>query len=341
MAIALPYSRSEVKERAKSEWRGATNVTLPTFSADFKNLNTAAIAHDVRHASELGFWGTLVASESGTTVEEYLEFLRTAVDAAPNGFRVAAHLSFDTVDEVLLVAEAAQEAGAEAALLSYPPGFRPKSPAEIVEWTSFIAERTDLALILFAVMTWGFKPLHPSGFPPEALQAMAKLETAAAIKFEAGGPAMMTAFTDVHRRCAEHVIVENPMEQYAPAIMSQYEDVRWIGTSAYESFGDRVPRVLKAIADGDWDEGMSLFWSYQPAREAKGAFHATFSGANLIHRNGWKYLGWLQGFNGGLLRMPQMRLNPNQMKSLRIGIEASGFDVPADDAGFYDGRIEG
>jgi 4-hydroxy-tetrahydrodipicolinate synthase len=83
---------------------------------------------------------------------------------------------------------------------------------------------------------------------------------------------------------------------------------------------------------------MEVFWSYHPAREAKGQFHATFAGAGLIHRNGWKYLGWLQGFNGGLLRMPAMRLNPGQMKGLRAGAVASGFDVPADDADFWTGR---
>jgi 4-hydroxy-tetrahydrodipicolinate synthase len=90
---------------------------------------------------------------------------------------------------------------------------------------------------------------------------------------------------------------------------------------------------------GQHDQAMEMFWSYNPGREAKGAFHATFGGANLIHRNGWKYLAWLQGFNGGLLRMPQMRLAPGQMKSLRAGLAASGFDLPADDAGFYQGRV--
>ena len=74
--------------------------------------------------------------------------------------------------------------------MSYPPSFVPTKPRDIVEHTELIAEHTDLALILFAVMTWGFKPLHPSGFPPEALEELARLQTAAALKFEAGGPAM-------------------------------------------------------------------------------------------------------------------------------------------------------
>jgi dihydrodipicolinate synthase/N-acetylneuraminate lyase len=335
--MSLPYSRGEIKDRARAEWRGACNVTLPSFTPDFAGLQEDAIRHDVRHAAGLGFWGTLVASECGTTVDEYIRFLEIAQDAAPDGFKTVAHLSFSTVEESLRVASAAEAIGTEAALLSYPPGYRPTSAEDIVEHTRYVAERTDLALILFAVMTWGFKPLHPSGFPPEALEQMVRLDNAAALKYEVGGPTMHACFADAWRRCSDHVLVQNPMEQHAPALVSSY-GVQWFGTSGYEAFGDRVPRVLAALHDGDWDGAMSTFWSYQAGREAKGAFHATFAGANLIHRVGWKYLGWLQGFNGGLLRMPQMRLQPGQMKSLRAGLTASGFELPESDDGFYGGR---
>ena len=91
------------------------------------------------------------------------------------------------------------------------------------------------------------------------------------------------------------------------------------------------PRYFKLLHEGKWDEGMELYWSYQAAREAKGAFHATFGGANLIHRVGWKYLSWLNGYSGGLLRMPQMRSLPNQMAALRTGLARSGFTLPEND----------
>lgn len=335
--MALPYTRAEAKDRARNTWHGMCNVTLPSFTADFRDLNPAAIAHDVRRAHQFGFWGTLIASECGTTAEEYTRFMEIAADAAPPGFRLVAHLSFSTVEEELAAANAAETLGYEAALLSYPPSFVPRSAHDIVEHTAYVAERTDLALILFGVMTWGFKALDPTGFPTDALEEMVRLCTAAALKYECGGSASMTAFTDVYRRCAEHVIVENPMEQHGPALVDRF-GVQWFGTSAYESFGDRVPRWHELLRNGKWDEAMEVFWSYQPAREAKGAFHASFSGAGLIHRVGWKYLSWLNGFNGGLLRMPQMRLQPGQMKALRAGLAASGFDLPADDRDFYTGR---
>lgn len=336
--MPVPYARDEVKDRAREHWQGACNVTLPSFTADFSGLNQRGIAHDVQLAAQHGFWGTLVASESGTTTDEYISFMRIAAEAAPAGFALMTHLSFSTVEESVRVAKAAEELGYEAALLSYPPSFVPGSANDIVEHTRYVAERTDLALVLFAVMTWGFKSLHASGFPPAAIKEMAQLETAAALKYEAGGAASMTALADIHRRVGDLVLIENPMEQYGPVQIDRF-GTQWIGTSGYEAFGDRVPRWFDLLRHGKWDEGMEVFWSYHAAREAKGAFHATFAGANLIHRPGWKYLGWLQGYNGGLLRMPQMRLVPGQMKALRAGLAASGYPLLEDDGDFYAGRF--
>lgn len=337
--MALDYTRSEIKDRARAEWVGGCTVTLPSFTPDFSDLNEAGIRHDVARAAELGFWGSLVASESGTSFEEYKHFLEVAADAAPKGFRIVSHLSFDTVEQSIEVAKLSEALGIEAGLLSYPQSFRPKSAAEVVEHTKYVTDNTDLAMILFASSSWGFKPLDTTGFPLAALPEMVRLESAAALKYEGGGGAVMSAFSQVHALCSDHVLVQNPMEQHAP-VQSRAYGVRWWGTSGYDSFGDRVPRMMALLNESRYDEAMDLFWQYNPAREAKGAFHATFAGANLIHRQGWKYLGWLNGFNGGLLRMPQMRLNPGQMKSLRAGLAASGFDLPASDEDFYAGRAQ-
>lgn len=336
--MALPYRRNEVKERARQTWKGACNVTLPSFNSSFRALNRKAIAHDVKLAASMGYWGTLVAGECGTTFDEYREFMEIAAEAAPKGFALVVHLSFDTVGEMVKAAKNAEALGFEGSLLSYPPSFRPKTAQQIVSFTREIAEATDIAQILFGVATWGFRSLHPSQFPPEALAEMARFPTSAAIKYEANAPGMISGIADLRRRCGKDVIIECPLEQYAPGLVDWY-GMPWIGTSAYESFGDRVPRWFRLLHEGKWDAAMELYWSYQPAREAKGAFHASFAGANLIHRVGWKYLGWLNGFNGGLLRMPQMRLAPNQMRQLRMGLANSGFKLPETDDGFFEGRL--
>lgn len=336
--MALPYNRNEVKDRARETWHGMCNVIMPSFTSDFTGLNREGIAHDVRRSAELGFWGTLVVSEAGTSFEQYVEFMEIAADAAPDEFRLVAHLSFSTHEESVRAADVAENLGYEAALPAYPPNLTFTSSKEIVDYTHDLASATDLALILFGVETWSFRDIHPAGFPPDALEEMARIETAAAIKYEANSPGMVAGMADLLRRCGELVLIQNPMEQNAPG-MIEWFGMQWMGTSNYEMYGDRVPRWFQMIHDGKWDEGMELYWSYQDLREAKGAFHKTFSGANLIHRNGWKYLQWLQGFNGGLLPMPQMRLQGSQMRRFRKAAAASGFEVPDSDDGFIEGRF--
>jgi dihydrodipicolinate synthase/N-acetylneuraminate lyase len=337
--MPLPYRRAEVKDRVRATWKGACNVTLPSFTASFDGLNVGAIEHDVRLAAKMGYWGTLVASECGTTFDEYREFMEIAAGAAPKGFALVTHLSFDQPGQMIEAANTAAALGFEGSLLSYPPAFRAANAQDIVSFTRQIVDATDIAQILFGVATWGFRALHPSQFPPDALAAMARFDTSAAIKYEANAPGMISGIADLLRRCKDDVIIECPLEQYAPGLVDWY-GMQWMGTSAYESFGDRVPRWFRMLHEGQWDAAMELYWSYQSAREAKGAFHASFNGANLIHRNGWKYLGWLHGFNGGLLRMPQMRLAPNQMRQLRVGLTLSGFQLPETDEGFFEGRIQ-
>jgi hypothetical protein len=50
-------------------------------------------------------------------------------------------------------------------------------------------------------------------------------------------------------------------------------------------------------------------------------------------------MSWLQGYSGGMLRMPHLRILPNQMRALRQGFAASGFSVPDNDDAFYAGRF--
>ena len=102
-------------------------------------------------------------------------------------------------------------------------------------------------MILFGVSTWGFRALHPSQFPPDALEQMARFPTAATIKYEANAPGMISGIADILRRCRDHVIVQCPLEHYAPGLVDWF-GMQWMGTSAYDLFGDRVPPLVQHAA---------------------------------------------------------------------------------------------
>jgi dihydrodipicolinate synthase/N-acetylneuraminate lyase len=334
----LPYTRAEAKEWARAELRGVCNVVMPTFTADFRYLNEDAIRHDVVHAASLGYSGTLLVSEGGTTIEEYKRFLDIAAHARPKGFQLLVHGSFNSVDETIEVCRFAESCGCEAVLLAYDPNFFPKSEDDVYEYTQRVSEQTDLGIVIFGVATWGFARFHPSQFSTRLVERLASLETALAVKYEANHPGLVAGMADVQRRVGGLIVVSDPMEFNGPGWIHAY-GMQWMGTSGYEYYGDRVPRWFELLQQGKWDEGMELYWSYSPARKARGALHASVAGAKLIHRPAWKFMGWLQGFNGGPLRMPQMRLGADQMESLRKGLTDSGYQITKEDnEAFFVGR---
>ena len=61
--------------------------------------------------------------------------------------------------------------------------------------------------------------------------------------------------------------------------------------------------------------------------------------AHFLNRMVWGYQGWLQGYNGGPLRQPTMKIDDAQMSTLRRGLENAGL-TPTDSSNdaFFVGR---
>ena len=108
-----------------------------------------------------------------------------------------------------------------------------------------------------------------------------------------------------------------------------------------EYYGSTVPMMFRLVQEGDFAGAMDCFWQIHPARLAAASM-MQISGSNFAHRYVWKYMGWLNGFNGGPLRMPTMRISPAQMRGLRRALEDSGLDCTSDtDDAFFVGRNPG
>ncbi len=335
--MTLPYRRAEAKEWARAQMHGVCNVLLPTFTSDLRRLNAAAIRHDLRRSVGLGFWGSLLASECGASPDEMRQLIELSTADKPDGYHLVLHGSFDTLEETVEMCRFAEARGCSAVLLSYPLTFYPRTPDEIVEYAAAVSRGTNLGIILFAIGFWGFRRLHPSSFPPDALVKMARLETVIALKYECGQPGT-GGMVEIQKKLGRELVITDPFEHNSPAWVEAY-GMQWMGTSYYNYFGDRVPRYFRLMREEQWDEAMEVYWALQPCREAYQALRGTVAGASLVHRLAWKYMEWLNGFNGGPIRMPHMRLNGGQMRLLRDGAVQSGLQVTADaDDLFFVGR---
>lgn len=333
------YSKAEAKSWAKENLKGVCNVIMPSFTSDLAGLNEAAIRHDVRRNMELGFSGGLLVAECGTTLAEMREFMEIAVDEAAGKHQILLHGTYDTAEQIIAMTKEAESIGVDAVLLGHPNSFYPKSAQDIVDYTKHVCDNVNLGVVLFCAVHWNFQRVHPSGYPMPAVVELADLPNVVAVKFEVGRPGAVGNYEAFRQLAGKNVVVSDPFEPNMP-IWTDLFDMQWVGTSNYEYYGDHIPRTFKLLKEGKREEALELYWRTQPARVTRGALQAAFEGANFIHRYLWKYQGWLNGYNGGPVRQPVMKLNDGQMRRAADGLIASGIieKQPADLAEYFVGR---
>jgi 4-hydroxy-tetrahydrodipicolinate synthase len=312
------------------------NVIIPSYTADLRAINEAAIRHDVRREIELGFAGALVVCETAITPDEYVQMVEWAADEAAGRLVLFFHASFNTLEENIELAKRAEDAGAEMVLLSYPPSFYPTSLRQVYDYTEAFCRQTDLAVMLFPVPLWGFERLHPASIPIEMLAEMVDtIPNVAAIKAEGGMPAI-AGFTEAWNRLSDRVVVTMPLEQQAIPLATILP-LQLIATSNTECLGGAVPQMLNLCHDGKYAEAMEIYWRVDPARRANERIGV--AGANTVHRMAWKYQAWLTGFNGGPLRMPTQRLVGPQLAGYRAAAREAGVLTATEpDEQFFVGR---
>lgn len=331
------YTRSEAKDWARETFHGACNVIIPSYTSDLRSLNEVAIRHDVRRNMELGFWGALLVSEAGTSLDEMRSFMEIAIDEAAGRHRFLLQGVFDTSDDIVEMANDAAALGVDGMLLGHPNSFYPATPADVEDYTRTVCESTDLAVVLFVVEHSNLRRLDVRGFPADALERIVEIDTVVAVKYEVGRRQTVGTWDCFRRLQNADVLLSDPMEFNAPLWVDTF-GMQWMGTSNYEYFGGYVPRLLDMLHSGKTEEAMELYWSMQPARDARASTMNT-GGANLVHRYLWKFQGWLNGYNGGPIRQPAMKLSDQLMRTSADGLRRAGVEV-ADEpfSDFFVGR---
>jgi len=331
------YTRPEAKAWARETFHGACNVIIPSYTSNLRSLNEAAIRHDVRRNIELGFWGALLVSEAGTTLDEMRAFMEIALDEASGRHHFLLQGVFDTAEDIIDMANDARALGVDGMLLGHPNSFYPTSPQQVEDYTVDICRATDLAVVLFVVEHSNLRRLDVRGFPADVLDRLTEVDTIVAVKYEVGRQQTTNTYETFRRLQDANVLLSDPMEFTAPMWVDLF-GMQWMGTSNYEYYGSYLPRLLELLRAGKREEAMDEYWRIQPARQARSATMSS-GGANLVHRYLWKFQAWLNGYNGGPIRQPAMKLSDSQMRTSADGVRRAGI-APAGEsfAEFYVGR---
>lgn len=336
----MAYDKSEAKSWARENLKGVCNVIIPSFKQDLSGLNEQGIRHDVRLNIEKGFSGTLLVSEVGTTLEEMREFMEIAVDEAAGRHQLVLHGTFDTADQIIAMSKDAKAIGLDAVLLGHPNSFYPKTAQDIIDYTKGIADAIDLGVVLFIAGHWNFGRIDVSGYPLDAIVELCDVENVVAVKYEVGQPGAVGTYECFKALQDLPVVPSDPFEANAPIWTEQF-GMQWMGTSNYEYYGDATPRMFDALVNGRRDDALDIYWQIHPARQTREAVQGEFrKGAQFIHRYLWKYQAWLNGYEGGPLRQPAMKLSDRAMRLAADGLIKSGIidKQPGDLGDYFTGR---
>ena len=336
------YQKNEARQWVRETLKGAINCTIPSFTNDLVSLNPEAIRHDVRLAKKHGFIGTLGVSEVSITLPEYIEFLKIMREEAGDNFCITHHASWNNLEQNIEAIKLAEEAGADFVLLSYPPNFYPESEEDIFEYTKAVCDATNLAVMLFPMFLWGCSSrIHPADIPTHLIRRLLDAcPNIAAIKAEGGFPSIQSVI-ECHRLFGEEVVISMPIEgELLP--LSQIMPLQLSATSDHEYYGPMIPKAMKLLSEGKYDEVTAIYWQLHPARKIKSGLANQLHGGAFLNRQAWKFQGWLQGYNGGPLRMPTQRIHDPQMNALRKALIDSKMEPSMDPfREFFIGRNPG
>ncbi|HVQ94916.1 MAG TPA: dihydrodipicolinate synthase family protein [Mycobacteriales bacterium] len=331
------YHTAEARDWAREHFRGVHNVIIPSYTSDLSDINEQAIRHDVRRNIEFGFAGTLLVSETNITVDEYTRFVEIAADEAKGRMMLIHHAAFNTLQQNIDAANRAAAAGADLALLGYPPSFYPLSERDIYDYTAAFCAGVNLATMLFPVPLWGFERLHPASISLDVLEQLVDEQpNVVAIKAEGGAPSVV-GFAHVWARLADRVVISMPIIEHAISLATLLP-LRVVATSNTEFYSSTAPTMLSLAQTGKHEEALDLLWQIMPAWKSNESV-APIPGAHVVHRMAWKYQAWLAGYNGGPLRMPTNRLIWKEMRAYRQALVDSNLPVTSDsDDAFFVGR---
>ena len=308
--------KAKPRSGREQNWHGLCNVIIPSYSSDLKRLNETGIRHDVRRNIELGFWGALLVSEAATTDAEYIEFMEIAVDEAKGKHNFLFHGCFDTVEDVVRLAQSCREhrcrwhaAGAPALVLSAE-----REGTLRLYRIRLQPDRARRRRLCSAALE--FQRLHPSGYPPKVMLEAAKLENLVACKFEVGGIAGHYDFW-LQLKGTECALFGSDGSEF-PGFGGAVRPAM-VGHQRLRNLRRRVPKLFKLLRDGKHDEAMEQYWRVDPVRQIRTQLSAYMSGAHFINRSLWKYWAWLNGYNGGPMRQPVNKINDRRDAAIARG----------------------
>ncbi|MDZ4729943.1 MAG: hypothetical protein SH820_08390 [Xanthomonadales bacterium] len=262
--------RGDRKNWAREQFQGFENILMPSFSANYRELNEEGIRLDVRQSIAHGFFATLCAMESGMTPTEQRRLLEIACDEAGDDIHIGMSLAGESLEQDVAQLQFAESVGVSHAQITWPQNFRPSSHDEVVEFASALSQASHLGLVLLASENFAMRHLHPSGLPFEAFERLADLDNVIALQL---GSMDAGLILECCERFCDRLLVTSMNFGMLPMLVQNF-DLQWSGAWCVEALQSPekpyANQFLDALRKGEMDTAMGIYWNLFPALAAMG-----------------------------------------------------------------------
>ena len=315
----VDYKKSESKDWAKSHLKGQWSTLVTPFTVD-GSLDVPGLISNTNHIVDLGVSGLGCTWGMGEfwslTLEEKFEIYDLVSEHAGNKIQIAAHVTHSAVEDMLKLAEKAQNTGFDLLIVT-SPYIVAKSPNQVFEFVSKLAESTDLAIMFYNSPQFGIV------LQPDWLKKICAIQNVVGVK-EASFDRELSINT--HLLIGDEVVISTPDEWifFKGNEMGFQQQVMFANTSDWrfdtkgnnnyvnfvdnavkgnlnKEFYDNRIKPIKAVSDK---------WWMKTVQKNNGVLPVALC----------KYWGELMGMAGGSPRLPLFDLNGDEKKQLKIDI---------------------
>jgi 4-hydroxy-tetrahydrodipicolinate synthase len=338
--MALEFTRLEAKAWARKNYKGLDGTIAPSFTPDLSKLDEAGIRWDVQHNIRKGMFSVLCETMIGVmSFEERNKFMEIVCDEAKGKILVSVTTGIDDVDQDIALLKHFEKIGGTHTLFGYPSNFYAKTEEDIYQITKKICDSVNLCVDLWPKPLFDFGRFHPSAFNPKLVARIAEIPNVVAAKiYIADGFGKMA---EIHHLVGDQILQQSGEPEEWPITIPKYGQ-QWAGPGKYviydpeDATDTRIVRLFNLFIKGEFDKAMELYWQLSPVHMNAMKVGLYQSGGGYV---GIKYLDWLAGGNGGILRQPGGRLPHQAMQAMRAGIKAIGIQPREDDEEFWVGRV--
>lgn len=334
--MALEYTKSEAKQWAKKHYKGLEGPISPSFTPDLTELDEEGIRYDVRHNISKGMFSVFCETEGcAMTFEERKKFVEVVCDEAKGKVLVSMFTGIDNVEQDIELLKHFEKVGGTHTLMGWPGTFYAKSEEDIYQITKKVCDSINLAVDLWPKPKFDFGRFHPSQFNPKLVARISEIPNLVAVKaYLSDG---IGKWAEVYHRVGDKILLQSAEPAEWPITITKYNQ-QWAGPADYVIFDQtpdnvRILRMFNLFSKGEFLKAMDLYWELAPifmgAREA----------AVQCRPLGTKYLQWLSGGNGGMLRQPCPILYQRLKDAMRAGMKAARITPREPEDEFYVGRV--